>query len=188
MNDYCNGIAYATGYFANDGNGKYLVVRNLDKWYVERIAEESAYSAYESTHNFQRDGANQWVVKARSIHFVPELECIKNQSDFCRAYIEIHGIIDVNKTKNRNGIPVKRLRLRIYGKENILNFINKILPAEEKKLQYIENVVDGKYSGKTCALYYQSKREIEEILQWIDGFPKNNQIWEKWEDAVKELE
>ncbi len=188
MNDYCNGIAYATGYFTNGTKEKYLVVRNLDKWYIENIAKETSYSAYQSTYNVERDGANQWVLKARDIHFLPELEGIKNKSDFCRAYIEIHGIIDINLAKNRKGIPVKRLRLRIYGKEHMLNFINNILPAKEKKIQYIKNVVDKKYSGETCALYYQSKKEIEEILKWLDGCPKNDNIWDKWESMIKASE
>lgn len=132
MNDYCNGIAYAIGYFANDAKQNYLVVRSLDKWYPETISKETGYRAYESKHNFKRDGANQWVVKARNVNRLPILEEIRNRKDFFRAYIEIHGVLDINLVKGRSGERVKRLRLRIYGTEDVLEFINKSLPVGER--------------------------------------------------------
>ena len=184
MNDYCYGIAYATGYFANEEGKRYLIVRNLDKWYVENIAKETGYTAYESKHNFERDRKNQWVVKCRNISELPALPDIKNLPDFCRAYIEIHGVIDLANAKDRKGNTLKRLRLRIYGNKEILSFINKVLPAKEKKLQYIKNTVNGKYIGKTYALYFQSATEILKILKWIDGHPKNDIVWKKWKDIV----
>lgn len=184
MNDYCNGIAYATGYFANEEGKKYLFVRNLDKWYVENIAIETGCNAYESRHNFERDGRNQWVVKCRNISELPTLHNIKSLTDFCRAYIEIHGCIDLANAKDRKGNPIKRLRLRIYGNAEILSFINKSLPAKEKKMQHIKNTVEEKYVGETFALYYQSQEEILEILKWIDGSPKNISVWDKWQKII----
>ena len=76
------------------------------------------------------------------------------------------------------------MRLRIYGNEEILSFINKEMPAKEKKIQYIKNYVGEKYIGRTCALYYQSGTEILEILKWIDGFPKNIAVWDKWNELI----
>lgn len=187
MNDYRAGIAYATGYFANDGNKKYLVVRNLDKWYVENIEKESKYHAYESKHNADRDGKVQWVIKARDIHFLTPLSEIKIPQDFCRAYIEIHGVVDLANAKDRKGNPIKRLRLRIYGNEEIIAYINKILPAGEKKIQHIKNTVDERYIGQTYALYYQSKTEILNILRWIDGNPKNISVWNNWESILQRI-
>lgn len=184
MDDYCNGIAYATGYFANDQRKRYLVVRNVDKWYIENIAKETGYTAYESKHNFERDGKNQWVVKCWNMSRLPALTEIKDMSSFCRAYIEIHGVIDRASAKDRKGGPIKRLRLRIYGKKEILSIMNGILPAKEKKIQHIKNIVDEEYIGRTCALYYQSAAEISEILRWIDGEPKNISIWERWKDMI----
>lgn len=180
MNDYCTGIAYATGYFANDEDQKYLVVRNLDKWYVENIEKESKYHAYESKYNVSRDGQVQWVIKARDIHSLASFAEIKCTQDFCRAYIEIHGVIDLAKAKDRRGNPIKRLRLRIYGNEEIIAYINKILPSREKKIQHIKNFVEEKYIGQTCALHYQSQTEILDILKWIDGIPKNISVWNNW--------
>lgn len=187
MNDYCNGIAYAIGYFANDAKQNYLVVRNLDRWYPEIISKETGYVAYESKTNFGRDGANQWVVKARNINSLPRLEEIRNLKEFCRAYLEIHGVLDINMAKNRVGERARRLRFRIYGTEDVLEFINKSLPAGKKKLQHIRNLVEGGYIGETYALYYQSHREILNILDWIDGEPRNNKIWEKFAKIQAEL-
>jgi len=73
---------------------------------------------------------------------------------------------------------------RIYGTEEIISFLNGCLPANEKKIQHISNVVDDVYIGKTCAVYYQSVKEIISILQWIDGKPRNERIWNKWKEIV----
>lgn len=184
MNDYSNGIAYASGYFATENGKQYLVVRNLDPWYAKTIEAESKYKAYESKHNAERDGRNQWNIKARDIDSVPSLSDVQNISDFCRAYIEIHGSLDLATAKDRKGNHFKKPRLRIYGTEEIMHFLNSCLPVNEKKIQYISNIVDGVYIGKTCALYYQSVKEIISILQWIDGRPRNERIWNKWKEIV----
>lgn len=42
MDDYCNGIAYATGYFAKENGKMYSTVRNVDPWYAKMI-EKSIY-------------------------------------------------------------------------------------------------------------------------------------------------
>lgn len=183
-NDYCNGIAYACGYFASENGKQFLVIRNLDPWYAKAIETESKYKAYESKHNIERDGRSQWNIKARDIDSVPSLSEIKNINDFCRAYIEIHGLLDLATAKDRKGNYFKKPRLRIYGTEEIISFLNGCLPANEKKIQHISNVVDDIYVGKTCALYYQSVKEIINILQWIDGKPRNERIWTKWKEIV----
>lgn len=184
MNDYCNGIGYATGCLVTEDEKKYLMIRNLDKWYAESIAKETGYHIYKSVYNSNRDGKEQWVVKARNITALPLLEKIENKADFCRAFIEIHGILDKCNVKGRKGRVYSRLRLRIYGKEQYLQFINDILPAREKKIQHIRNVVDEKYVGETCGLSYCSKVEIHDILDWISGEPKNISVWSKWEKII----
>lgn len=190
MNDYCNGIACATGYLATESGNKYLVVRNLDIWYLKQIEQETGYKVYESKHNIERDGAVQYVVKARNITCVPALCEIHIVNDFLRAYIEIHGILDMATSKDRKGNKLKRPRLRIYGNAEIVDFINdtlsKNLAVIKKKIQFIKNKIDDKYVGCTCAIYYQSKTEIINILQWIDGKQKNEKIWNKWNQLLKE--
>lgn len=184
MNDYCNGIAYASGYFANEDDKRYLVVRNLDSWYVKTIETASKYKSYELKHNIERDGRTQWVIKARDISSVPKLLDIKNIMDFCRAYIEIHGSLDLATVKDKKGNHYKKPRLRIYGNEEIISFLNCCLPVNKKKIQYISNIVDDIYIGKTCVLYYQSTKEILNILRWINGTPRNERVWNKWKEIV----
>ena len=53
-----------------------------------------------------------------------------------------------------------------------------------KKIQYITKVVDNVYIGKMCALYYQSVKEITNILHWINGNPRNERIWDKWKEII----
>lgn len=181
MNDYCNGIAYATGYVMEDSGKRYLIVRNTDPWYVNCISDATGHRAYKSGYNERLGKTEQWVVKTKITDSLPTLYEIQSISDFCRAYIEIHGILDLSKRKNGK----KKLRLRIYGKESIIQFINMVLPAKEKKIQYVSNKIEGKYIGKTCVLYFQSQKEIEDILKFIDGYPKNKRVWSEWNIVIK---
>ena len=86
--------------------------------------------------------------------------------------------------KDKKENKLEKLRLRIYGNEQILSFINNNLPAGIKKIQHIKNIVDTTYIGETCCIYYQSKREIYDILSWIDGSPKNEKVWNKWDRII----
>lgn len=183
MDDYCNGIAWATGYIVRENKKQYLVVRNSESWYVKCIAEETGYEMYRSEYHEKHRNTTQWIVKARNIDRLVELSEIQSVSDFCRAYIEIHGVLDLSKRVNNK----KGLRLRIYGKENIIQFINKALPAKEKKVQYTQNKIEHKYIGKTCVIYYQSRDEIEDILRFLDGSPKNICVWNKWKQVVQSV-
>lgn len=183
INDYYTGIAYATGYIATDDNKQYLVIRNLDDWYVKCFENISKYKAYQSFHSIERDKVPQWCIKIRSIKNIPSLSEIMNPADFCRAYIEIHSVLDMVKAKNRKGECFRKPRLRIFGKEEIMIYLNDVLPVKPKKIQYIKNNVEGKYIGQTCALYYQSAEEIFNIFKWIEGDFRNEKVWEKWNNT-----
>ena len=67
------------------------------------------------------------------------------------------------------------IKLRIYGSADDLDFISRSIPANPKKIQYIPT-----NTGHTFSLNYQSKAEIIDILDYIDGIPQNHAIWEKW--------
>lgn len=189
MNDYIAGIAYGTGCIVKEGGNEFLFIRNLDPYYAKLIESEVPYMAYQSKHNIDRDGRTQWCIKARNIHKLPELSEINNPDDFIRAYMELHAAVDLVNAKSKKGNNIKKLRIRIYGSEKILSFINDHLPAGKKKLQYIKNVVDANYIGRTCCIYYQSQREIYNILDWIDGDPRNEKVWDTWQKimALKQL-
>lgn len=180
MTDYSLGIAYGTGYIAKENGKKFLFVRNLDPYYSKTIESEVPYKSYPSRHNIDRDGKLQWCIKVRSISKLPKFSEIYNIHNFIRAYMELHSIIDLMNTKDRKGNKIKKLRLRIYGNEEIITWINVNLPANKKKIQHIKNIVDTDYIGETCCIYYQSKQEILSIINWIDGQPRNEKVWNKW--------
>lgn len=106
----------------------------------------------------------------------PELDDIKNFSAFARAYIEIHGVLDSHIIK---GYQNRRTRLRIYGNLDVLSLLNDVLPAKPKKIQEINT-----QTGTTYCLSYQSKAEVCEILDWIDGSPRNESVWERWNKTL----
>ena len=183
MNDYCNGIAYATGYIAKERNVQYLVVRNIDSWYPYCISEATGFKVYKCGYHEKHLSTEQWIVKARNIYDIPPLSAIRNIPDFCRSYIEIHGVLDTSKRKNNR----RGLRLRIFGKEDVIHFINISLPAMEKKIQYVKNKIDNKYTGETYVIYYQSRAEIGDILNYLDGYPKNVRIWKHWNQVIQSI-
>ena len=172
MTRYHQVIRYAIGY--SDGNR--VIVRSIDKWYVYTISEICGNTPYPNNYYRDRDKTPQWTIKSAKLS-IPTLADISDWQGFCRAYIEIHGVLDAT----RGG---KGLRLRIYGDEDVLTAIMQHLPAAPKKLQYITNKIDGKYIGSTCAIYYQSSLEVLTIMSWLDGEPKNESIHGKWYDVI----
>lgn len=183
MNDYFKGVIYATGYIANENNRRYLVVRNLDQWYPALIGAISSYKVYESKSQVKRDGRPQWVIKAKEITRIPNLNEVINIKDFARAYIELHSVLDIRIDRRNHNKPNLRLRLIVYGQNKILAFLNEHLPSKPKKIQHIIN----RNNGETCGLYYQSAKEIVQIFRWIDGDLKNIKVWDKWEDIINKF-
>ena len=177
INSYCIGILYATSSLTVDGSEKYYTIRNNDRWYVECIATVSRYRPYKSKYMERLRSSPQWILKARDITELPTLDRIADIQAFCRAYIELHGLLDFHRIK---GAP--KLRLRIYGKEQVLCHINEWLPASVKKIQTI-----SKQNGTTYNLTYQSQKEVIQILQWLDGTPRNEHVWEKWSHLIDHI-
>lgn len=168
IDDYAIGIIYATSYLAKENGEEYVFARNKDSWYIKYLANISKKTMYFSDEKY--------CVKCKNIPGIPDIDTVISKKDFMRAYIEIHGILDLQKGKH--------LRLRIYGKYGIIKYINSNLPAVEKKIQTIKNKIDGGYIGETSAIYYQSQSEILDILEWLDGNPKNEKVWRKWNELI----
>ena len=182
MTGYEQGILYANG---SQTSGR-LVVRNNDKWYPDAVQKILGTNVY----CIESHGTKQYVIKSSKIK-KPNIADIEDWPGFCRAYIEIHGLLDIVQiwhSHRKKDYKVKRPRLRIYGREFVLEEIEKKLPAKPKKTQYIKNIVDDIYIGKTCCKYYQNKEEIIEILKYIDGFPRNEKLWKKWETIINKTE
>ena len=181
MNDYCAGIAYATGCLVSEnGNAPYLVVRNIDKFYPKTIASETGYKSYPVT--IENRETQQWAVKVRNVHEIPCHSDVSDVHSFLRAYVEIHGVLDAMNCKKRNGEKIHRLRLRIYGNLDIISYINYIIPVPQKSVQEVVT-----QTGRTYALYYQSKNEILDILDWISGEPCNIKIWNSWKSVIESI-
>lgn len=170
MTGYQQGILLATGCQMGD---RYCV-RNIDRWYCDAVSNLMGTNAY----GVESRGKIQWRIKSPRV-VAPTLQDVTDWKGFCRAWIEIHGVLDSPKRRNK-----KTLRLRIYGQENVLTQIMNRLPATKKKIGYIKNIVEEIYEGETCCIYYQSAREVLDILDYIDGELKNSNVWTKWNDII----
>lgn len=179
LSGYGYGIAYATGGIVEECGIKYLRIRNQDRFYPACVAAEIGVNVFQLKYEKNNEKKSQYVLKAKQIKSLPSLEDIEDKAGFCRAYIEIHGLLDVRNAKHGSGNITRALRLRIYGQEDILTFINQQIPARPKKLQHIKTE-----NGETNVIYFQSKAEIKNIIQWIDGTPKNQKIWDKWNEIL----
>lgn len=85
---------------------------------------------------------------------------------FIRAWVELHGVLDVRRAKRRDGSRYPQRRLRIYGNWALLEEMNYILSAatglNPRTLQRTSNKI-------TKALYYQG-RAISPVEDWLyDG-------------------
>lgn len=173
---YQQGILYATGCQTGDR----FSVRNKDRWYCDAVQPIFGTKVYPNNTG----DTTQYIVKARNVHAI-NADDVSDWTGFCRAYIEIHGVLDLAHRKSRKGEKVHYPRLRIYGKADILVRIMDVLPAKTKKIQHVCNVVDSIYIGETSAVYYQSRSEITEILAFINECPRNEAIWQKWSEIMK---
>lgn len=179
MTGYQAGILYSIGCWSGDR----YTVRSIDRWYCDAV--QPLFGT--KVHPIKSPGRDktQYQVKSKSVSGV-DLSSVDDPIGFCRAYVEIHGIIDYLHAKTRKGKPILRLRLRIFGDVPVLEQLMVWLPAAPKKLQAITNRIGDKYIGSTYALYYQSKSEIMDILDYISGTPRNDAVWALWETTIKE--
>lgn len=164
--------------FGCETGGKYLV-RSVDRWYIDSVSNLFSTSPYLQSHC--EDGKKDyWVIKSAKAHYSVPLSGIRDVVGFCRGVIELQGTLDLCRHRNRSGAYVRTPRLRIYGTEDLLEFIGAAIPAAPKKMQHITT-----YTGKTCALYYQSAAEISDILEFVRGEPCNRELWNRWEEILQ---
>lgn len=178
MTGYQAGIIYAIGSNAGDGR---ICVRSVDRWYCDVVQPLFGTTVYHQI--IQGRDKEQYVAKGKAVAQI-DLASVRDVPGFRRAYIELHGVLDRRPAKDKRGNKIWPLRLRVYGQDKVLEFLMEHLPANLKKIQRISNLVDEAYKGETCAIYYQSRREILEILDYIDGEPRNDRIWELWKKMM----
>lgn len=170
MTGYQQGIIYLSGSRPEPGR---IVVRNIVRHYVDTLAPLSTRTR---PYYQQRDRAGRpgyWVLKLRGE--LPTLSDVADWSGFCRAFIELQGRLDTQRIRKPSGAVSERLRLRIWGDPASLTAIMAVLPARQKTIQSCHT-----NTGSTSALYYQSKAEIADILNYINGYPRDEDIWVHW--------
>lgn len=173
MTGYQQGILYLNGSFQH-GTYTRFVVRNIDLHYVDAVSGLFLPSRpYFQRHNDPRK-RDYWCIK--SVHVsMPSLDGVSDWRGFCRAFVELQGCLDLWRHKNRKGDYLYTPRLRLYGSESDLLAVSSNLPAGAKKIQYVSTG-----TGKTCMLAYQSPAEVRDILDYIDGTPRNDALWLRW--------
>lgn len=169
MTGYQQAILYLSGSY----NGDRFVVRNVDRHYVDVVADcFPGYHIY-LQHHANPSKKDYWCIKSARVA-KPTLSEVSDLPGFCRGFVELQGCINAYHVTVR-GRQRFGIKLRVFGAEDDLEFISRALPAAPKKIQHIYT-----NTGHTCALVYQSKAEIIDILDYIDGFPQNHAIWDKW--------
>lgn len=164
--------------FGCEAGGKYLV-RSVDRWYIDSVANLFSTSPYLQARC--EDGKKDyWVIKSAKAHYSVPFSSIRDVAGFCRGVLELQGTLDLWRHRTRSGAYVCTPRLRLYGSENLLEFIGSALPAAPKKIQHIRT-----HTGSTCALYYQSAAEISDILEFVRGEPCKRELWNRWEEILQ---
>lgn len=153
--------------------GKFLV-RCIDKWYIDAVADLFPTSPYLQAHNTPGK-KDYWVIKSAKVDYRQDLAKVTDWPGFCRGAIELQGVVDSWKHRNRKRVPIITPRLRIYGEPMLLNAISQHLPAAPKKMQSVNTA-----TGSTYSMYYQSPAEVADILNYIYGVPANAPLWERW--------
>ncbi|CAA7600860.1 Hypothetical protein DEACI_1513 [Acididesulfobacillus acetoxydans] len=90
---------------------------------------------------------------------------ISEHADFIRAYFELHSTIDTLTVRKR-GKERRSPRLRIYGNRYFLDQLTEVLNSQaEISPKRVQRAT--KYSKFSGILYYQSRRELEKLLDYL---------------------
>ncbi len=171
---YQQAILFLLGYWQE----KRYLVRCVDKHYIDTVAPLFERTRPFLQHRTGEGKKDYWCIKSSAAdNFTPPtLADVEDWPAFSRAVVELQGIVDLRKVSS-HGVPQRRLRLRIYGKPDLLESVCSRFPAKPKKMQLIKT-----NNGETHAFFYQSPAEVCEILDYLDGEPRNEGIWKKWNE------
>lgn len=172
-NQTITGYQQAILYLNGSQMGDWFCVRNIDKHYVDAVQEIFLPYAPYLQSRAEEGKKDYWAIKSHRVR-MPLLEEIADPRGFCRGFVELQGVVDKRLVEVR-GKAYWRTRLRVYGAEGDLEFVMDHLPAKPKKIQHIKT-----HTGQTCQLSYASASEIADILDWLNGSPRNENVWEKW--------
>ena len=155
------------------------VVRCIDKHYIDAVAPLFRFTRPYHQRNNDPGKKDYWCIKSssRDNFSPPTLDDVTDWPGFCRAVVELQSYLDV-----RPILGVPRLRLRVYGQPDLLDAVCGRFPAGPKKMQHIKT-----NSGETYSYVYQSHVEIPRIIDYLDGEPKNPEVWAKWNDTLRSV-
>lgn len=184
ISGYQAGILFASGC----QNGERYAVRNIDRWYCDSVQPLFGTSVFSLSVKGRE--TPQYVVKGAAISASDvDILKVKDLPGFCRAYIELKSSLGLWRGKDKKGGKTPpRPRLRIYGSPYVLEYLMDWLPAYPKKIQTCFGHTQDGYDGQTCCIYYQSSAEICAIFDYINGFPRNEAVWEKWCNIIHQID
>jgi len=167
--------------------GNRYAVRSIDKYYPDAVQPLFGTTVYSITPK-GRDKP-QWTVKSSAVSR-PSLDEVDDWQGFCRGWIEIHSsLTPITQYRRRNGVRTKTHvpGLLIYGPYDVVETLMFHLPVVPKQIRYLTNTVGGgAYTGTTCELRLQ-KRETSDVLDYIDGLPRNEVVWKRWTDKIDQI-
>lgn len=175
---YQQGILLALGSLSNDGRFR---VRHKDRFYPDAVQPLFGTNVFFMEQAARPSG--YWVVRSSKLR-PPELGNVTDWKGFCRAWIEIHSsLVPITQHVWKRG--VRHIPgLKIYGSKEIVEAVMDHLPITPKKIQHISHSVDGgKYTGRTYCLTLQ-KNDTASSLAYIDGFPRNDAVWDSWAEKI----
>lgn len=175
MTGYQQCILYLLGCRMDDR----FAVRCINRWYIDAVNELFPTNPY--LQRRKEDGKKDyWCIKAPLSRISPPaLSDVSDWIGFSRAFIELQGSLDLWRHKNKRGEPIYTPRMRLYGQPDVLDAVCRSLPAAPKKLQTIKT-----RNGTTYQINYQSPSEIAGILTHLNGDPRNQYLWSRWNEIM----
>lgn len=170
------GYQQAILYLCGSQMGNRFCVRNVDRHYLDAVADLFPGVTIYLQQRQQEGKKDYWCIKSPRVAN-PQLSEVSDLYGFTQGLIELQGsltcytIID-----KRRGKPAYRRRFSVYGSAGDLNFIKPCIPGREREVKPVKT-----NTGETNCLMYQSKKEIEAILDYFSATDNiNAAVWNKW--------
>ena len=173
MTGYQQAILYLSGSYCGDR----FCVRNVDRWYVDQVADLFLTRPYLQRRSGEK--RDYYVVKSCRWSRDVQLSDVVDVAGFCRGVVELQGTFALWCHRSHGEVKIKP-RLRLYGTPELLSFVASAIPAAPKKMQAVHTNI-----GSTSALYYQSRAEIADIFAYLDGDPRNAPLWDRWYEQLR---
>lgn len=105
--------------------------------------------------------------------------------EFFKAYLELNANFQIYK-RNRKGYSESKHRLRIIGRESLLNSINSYLEdqkiAQKKTMTHVASKAENTY-----AISYSKKDEVLGIYNFFYTEPCNEEYWNKLKQNIENV-